>query len=107
VADEGSVTLAIELVSIGSAAPAAVAVAAPSGAPLDVIPVQAGPLLTVSLTEGCEGPLEALKTAAADRTVRCHPCDEAVVRLLMGRVRRTEAALLVTASIRPGTLNVG
>ena len=100
-------TLAIELVSIGSPAPAAAAVAAPSGAPLDVIPVQAGPLLTVSLTEGCEGPLEALKAAALDRTVRCHPCDEAVVRLLMGRARRAESALLVTASISPGTLSFG
>ena len=100
-------TLAIELVSIGSPAPVAAAVAAPSGAPLDVIPVQSGPLLTVSLTEGCDAPLEALKNAPLDRNVRCHPCDEAVVRLLMGRVRRTEATLLVTASVRPGTLHLG
>ena len=106
-ADEGGVTLAIELVSFGSPAPAAAAVAAPSGAPLDVIPVQTGPQLTVSLTEGCEAPLEALRAAALDRTVRCHPCDEAVVRLLIGRLRRTDTALLVTTAVRPGTLNLG
>jgi hypothetical protein len=104
VADEGSVTLTIELASTGSPAPAAAAVAATSGAPLDSIPLQAGPQLTVSLTDGCEAPLEALKTAAQDRMVRCHPCDEAIVRLLMARVRRTEAVLLVTAAICPGTL---
>jgi hypothetical protein len=107
VADEGSVTLTIELASTGSPAPAAAAVAATSGAPLDAIPVQPGPLLTVSLTDGCEAPLEALKASAHDRTVRCHPCDEAVVRLLMSRVRRAEAALLVTASVIPGTLHFG
>jgi hypothetical protein len=97
VADEGSVTLTTELISPGAAL---------SGAPLDVIPVQLGPQLTISLTEGCEAPLEALKTSH-DRTVRCHPCDEAVVRLLMGRVRRAETALLVTATIAPGTLSFG
>ncbi len=100
-------TLATELASPGFPAPAAAAVAAPSGAPLDVIPVQAGPQLTVSLTEGCEAPLEALKSLAHDRTVRCHPCDEAVVRLLMARVRRAEAALLVTTAICPGSLSLG
>ncbi len=106
-ADEGSVTLTIELASTGSLAPAAAAVVAPSSAPLEAIPIQAGPQLTVSLTDGCEAPLEALKTAAHDRMVHCHPCDEAVVRLLMARVRRTEAALLVTTSICPGTLSLG
>jgi hypothetical protein len=107
VADEGSVTLAIEFVSPGSPAPAAAAVVAPAGAPLDVIPVQGGPQLTVSLTEGCEAPLEALKTHAHDHTIRCHPCDEAIVRLLLGRLPRDEMALLVTTSISPGTLSLG
>jgi hypothetical protein len=107
VADEGSVTLAIELASSGSPVPAAAAVAAPSGAPLDAIPVQAGPQLTVSLTEGCDAPLEAMKTATHEPTICCHPCDEAVVRLLMGRVRLAETALLVTPTIAPGTLSVG
>ena len=103
-ADEGSVTLTTELATSGSANPGV----GLSGAPLDVIPVQGGPLLTVSLTEGCEAPLEALKTASLDRAVRCHPCDEAVVRLLMGRVRRAaDTALLVTAAIAPGTLSLG
>ncbi len=105
-ADEGSVTLTIELASTGSPAPAAAAVAAIPGAPLDAIPAQSGPQLTVSLTDGCEAPLEALKTSAHDRLVRCHPCDEAVVRLLMARVRRTEVVLLVTAAICPGTLSL-
>ena len=100
-------TLTIELASTGSPAPAAAAVAATSGAPLDAIPVQAGPHVTVSLTDGCEAPLEALKAAAIDRAVCCHPCDEAVVRLLLARARRHEAALLVTASVCPGTLNFG
>ena len=104
-ADEGGVTLAIELASSGS--PASGAVSAPSGAPLDVIPVQTGPQLTVSLTGGCEAPLEALKVAGLDRVVRCNPCDEAVVRLLMARIRRTESALLVTTAICPGTLTLG
>ena len=96
-------TLTTELASPGSAGPRATL----SGAPLDVIPVQSGPQLTVSLTEGCEAPLEALKAASHDRTIRCHPCDEAVVRLLMGRVRRAETVLLVTAAIAPGTLTLG
>jgi hypothetical protein len=39
--------------------------------------------------------------------VRCNPCDEAVVRLLMARIRRTESALLVTNAICPGTLTFG
>ena len=104
-ADEGSVTLAIELVSSGS--PASGAVTAPSGAPLDVIPVQSGPQLTVSLTDGCEAPLEALRSVAHDRMVRCNPCDEAVVRLLMARIRRAESALLVSTAICPGTLSLG
>ena len=78
-----------------------------SRAPVDVIPVQTAPHLTVSLTQGCEAPLEALKATSLDRTIHCHPCDEAVVRLLMGRVRRSQSALLVTASISPGTLSFG
>ncbi|HEX4017429.1 MAG TPA: hypothetical protein VHX15_11895 [Frankiaceae bacterium] len=91
-------TLTTDLVSSGAAL---------SGAPLDVIPFQTGPHLTVSLTEGCEAPLEALRATSPDRPVRCHPCDEAVVRLMMGRLRRTEASLLVTTSISPGTLSFG
>jgi hypothetical protein len=106
VADEGSVTLTIELASTGPPAPAAAAVAATSGAPLDLIPLQAGPSLTVSLTDGCEAPLEALKMAAHDRMVRCHPFDEAVVRLLMARTRRPETVLFVTPAICPGTLSL-
>ncbi len=106
-ADEGSVTLTIELASTGSPAPAAAAVAEPSSAPLEAIPVQAGPHVTVSLTGGCEAPLEALKTATDDRLVHCHPCDEAIVRLLLARARRADAALLVTTTICPGTLSLG
>ncbi len=78
-----------------------------SRAPLDVIPAQTAPHLTVSLTEGPEAPLEALRASSPDRTIRCHPCDEAVVRLMMDRVRRAESALLVTNSIAAGTLSFG
>jgi hypothetical protein len=92
------VTLTTDLVSRGVVA---------SRAPLDVIPVQTTPHLTVSLTEGCEAPMEALRATSADRPIRCNPCDEAVVRLLMGRIRRADAALLVTSSISPGTLSFG
>ena len=74
--------------------------AAPAGA----VPPQAAPALTVSLTQGCELPLDALKCVRCH--VSCHPYDEAVVRLLVGRVRRTELQLLICPSVRPGTLRL-
>lgn len=78
-----------------------------ASAPVDTIPVQARPSLTLSLTEGCETPLDALKAAGLELAVGCHPCDEAVVRLLIARVRRSDETLLVSPTIRPGTLRLG
>jgi hypothetical protein len=105
------VTIALELTGLGSVPDApeqpSVPATSPALAPAAVIPAQSGPLLTVSLTQGCEAPLEALKAAPADHPVRCHPCDEAVVLLLLSRVRRTSEALLITASVSPGTLCLG
>jgi hypothetical protein len=93
------VTLAIELDSTGSLIPTA-AIARPRDAEVEVE-------VEVSLTAGCEAPLEALKAVPWLHTVRCHPCDEAIVRLLMGRVRCPDSALLITTSIPPGTLTLG
>ncbi len=104
-------TIALELTGLGVLPDAPGQVSSPpvtpALAPADVIPAQTGPLLTVSLTQGCEAPLEALKTAPADHSVRCHPCDEAVVLLLLARVRRATHDLLVTSAISPGTLSLG
>ena len=72
----------------------------------DRIPVQGSPALTVSLTQGCDVPLEALR-AAAERTVSCHPCDEAVVALLVARVRRTGVPFSTNDDVSPGTLRIG
>jgi hypothetical protein len=79
----------------------------PVPAPAAAIPAQAGPALTISLTDGCETPMDALKTAPPDRPVRCHPCDEAIVRLLIARVRRPDDDLTVTTAVPPGTLCLG
>jgi hypothetical protein len=61
----------------------------------------------VSLTEGCETPLDALKSAAADGPIRCHPCDEAIVRLLIARARKGDCDLAVSSAVPPGTLCLG
>lgn len=76
-------------------------------APAAAIPLQLGPSLTVSLTQGCETPLEAIRSAGHDLAIRCHPCDEAVVRLLLVQVRRGEDSLVVSNGISPGTLRFG
>ena len=61
--------------------------------------------LSVSLTSGCEVPLDALRTTAT-AAVHCHPCDEAVVRLLLSRARRGACGddLIVSPAVDPGTL---
>lgn len=101
-------TLGIEFsgTGTGSAAAATAAVAAPTRRPLYLVPAPARHRLTVSLVEGCESPLEALRTAGQDDIIRCHPYDEAVVRLLMGSTG-SETALFVTTSVPPGTLSLG
>jgi hypothetical protein len=108
VADGGSVTLAIEFASPHSLS-TALGVVLPTTpcAPADAIPVQPDPSLTISLTAGCETPLDALTAATPEGAVRCHPCDEAVVRLLMGRAGRSDDPLFITSSICPGTLCLG
>jgi hypothetical protein len=73
--------------------------------PAEHIPLQSAPALTISLTEGCDAPLDALR-AAPDRAVACHPCDEAIVTLLLLRVRRFEGPILTSAEIKPGTLRL-
>ncbi len=95
----------LRLAAASSVAPAEVIPA--DVAPADVIPAQSGPCVTVSLTEGCEVPLEALKAASTERAVRCHPCDEAVVLLLLARARRDCQVLRVSATVPPGTLRLG
>jgi hypothetical protein len=64
------------------------------------------PTVVVSLTEGCDAPLDALKLAPLGHDISCHPCDEAIVRLLMARIHRSDP-LLVSASVAPGTLCLG
>lgn len=76
-------------------------------APAAAIPAQVSvPVVLVSLTEGCDAPLEALKLAPSGRAIRCHPCDEAIVRLLLTRTRRSDP-LQTCYSILPGTLSLG
>jgi hypothetical protein len=107
VVDEGRVTLAPEIAGlVARQAPSSTSSAAPV-APADAIPAQGGPSVTVSLTDGCDTPMDALRSTAEDLAIRCHPGDEAVVRLLVGRVRRTEECLIVSPSIPPGTLWLG
>jgi hypothetical protein len=61
-------------------------------------------MVTLSLNAGCETPMLALKSAAAGVSVQCHPCDEAVVRLLLGRTSGGNRTLVVSAEVLPGTL---
>jgi hypothetical protein len=92
-ADGSSVTLTLEYLSSAIPAPAE-AIAARSAS------------VVLSLTEGCDTPLEALKLAPLGHQIRCHPCDEAIVRLLMSRTLRAET-LQITYSVSPGTLCLG
>jgi hypothetical protein len=73
--------------------------------PSEHIPLQPTPAITISLTEGCDVPLDALRSAP-ERMVCCHPYDEAVVQLLLLRLRRTEAAVLISPDVTPGTLQL-
>jgi hypothetical protein len=96
-ADGGSVTVALEFAAAALALPA----------PAEAIPSQLPrPSFVVSLTGGCDAPLEALKAVPAGHDIRCNPCDEAIVRLLLARTRRGDS-LVVTAAVSPGTLRLG
>ena len=82
-------------------------VPAATHAPAAAIPAQATPpTVVVSLTEGCDAPLEALKLAPIGHEVSCHPCDEAIVRLLLARSRHAET-LQISSAVFPGTLSLG
>jgi hypothetical protein len=71
------------------------------------IPTQpTAPTVVVSLTQGCDAPLEALKLTPVDHQVSCHPCDEAIVRLLLGRGRHADE-LQISTAVAPGTLVIG
>jgi hypothetical protein len=59
---------------------------------------------TVSMTAGADAPLRALRDAPAAAAVLCHPCDEAIVRHLIGHVGRVDCPVLVDAAVTPGVL---
>ncbi len=99
-------TIALELAGPDQALATPASLAPPAAPSADAIPAQPGPALVVSLTEGCDAPLDALKSAPADHLIRCHPCDEAIVLLLLARARRSDA-LQTTALVLPGTLSLG
>jgi hypothetical protein len=76
-------------------------------APASSIPAQlTSPTVVVSLTDGCDAPLEALKLAPVDHEISCHPCDEAIVRFLLSRTHRG-TALQISPTVSPGTLALG
>jgi hypothetical protein len=59
---------------------------------------------TVSMTSGAELPLRALADAPTSATVSCHPCDEAIVRHLLGHVARLDCDLRIDPAVTPGEL---
>lgn len=61
---------------------------------------------SVSMTAGAEAPLTALSAASTDAIVVCHPCDEAIVRHLVGHVGRHDIVLLVDDGAAPGALGL-
>src|SRR3978361_2586927 len=61
---------------------------------------------TVSMTAGADEPLRMLAAAPSAAAVSCHPCDEAIVRHLVGHVGRLDCELRVDQGIPPGELEV-
>ena len=59
---------------------------------------------TISMTSGADVPLTALADAPTSSTVSCHPCDEAIVRHLLGHTGRLDCELRVDAAVTPGEL---
>jgi hypothetical protein len=59
---------------------------------------------TVSMTSGAEEPLRALRDAPTSAAIICHPCDEAIVRHLVGHVARTDCPVQVDPAVSPGML---
>jgi hypothetical protein len=62
---------------------------------------------TVTMTAGAELPLRALQEAPIGVLVSCHPCDEAIVRYLVGHVGRPDCSLRVDPAVDPGVLALG
>jgi hypothetical protein len=58
----------------------------------------------VSMTDGAEAPLRALRDTPHETHVRCHPCDEGIVRYLLSHVDRFDCELAVDAAVPPGEL---
>jgi len=56
------------------------------------------------MTAGADAPLRALRDAPSAAAVPCHPCDEAIVRHLVGHVGRQDCPVQVDASVTPGML---
>jgi hypothetical protein len=60
----------------------------------------------VSLTCGAETPLQALTDAPTSAAIHCHPCDEAIVRHLVGHVARHDCELRIDGNVAPGELAI-
>ena len=61
---------------------------------------------TVSMTAGADEPLRMLADAPTAAAVNCHPCDEAIVRHLVGHVGRHDCAVRVDPEVTPGELAI-
>jgi hypothetical protein len=61
---------------------------------------------TVSMTSGAETPLRALADAPSSAHISCNPCDEAIVRHLLGHVGRIDCELRVDAGVAAGVLAI-
>jgi hypothetical protein len=61
---------------------------------------------TVSMTNGAETPLRAIADAPTSAHISCNPCDEAIVRHLLGHVGRIDCELRVDAGVVAGELAI-
>jgi hypothetical protein len=61
---------------------------------------------SVSMTSGAETPLRALTDAPTSAHVSCNPCDEAIVRHLLGHVGRLDCELRVDPGVTAGVLAI-
>jgi hypothetical protein len=61
---------------------------------------------TVTMTSGADAPLRALREAPRASRISCHPCDEAIVRHLLGHVGRHDVSLQIDPDVTPGSLAI-
>jgi hypothetical protein len=61
---------------------------------------------TVTMTAGADAPLRALREAPTASQISCHPCDEAIVRHLLGHIGRVDVNLQTDADVTPGVLAI-